>query len=75
VPAADLEAQRLLIERARRGERVSPQRVRRRAKDGRELEVWLTLSLLVDESGEPKSLSSIECPVSAPRPEGLRADV
>ena len=75
VPAADLEAHRSLIERARRGERVPPQRVRRRAKDGRELEVWLTLSLLVDESGAPKSLSSIECPVSAPRPEGPRADV
>jgi two-component system, chemotaxis family, CheB/CheR fusion protein len=65
IPREALAATRALIDRVRRGERVAPQRVRRRTRDGQELEVWLTLSLLVDGSGAPKALSAIECPVEA----------
>ena len=64
VPKTELAAARALIERLRRGERVPPQQTRRRTRDGGEITVWLTLSLLVDETGAPKAVSSIECPIS-----------
>jgi two-component system CheB/CheR fusion protein len=70
VPEGELDAARALMDRVRRGERVPPQRVGRRTKSGRELKVWLTPSLLVDRSGAPKALSSIECPVEPGQEEG-----
>jgi two-component system CheB/CheR fusion protein len=63
VPEQDLDAAQTLLERVRSGERLPPQRVRRRTKDGNEMDAWATLSLLLDESGTPKALSSIESPI------------
>jgi two-component system CheB/CheR fusion protein len=65
VPEEEMDATRSLLDRARRGERIPPQRVRRRTKEGKEVEVWLTLSLMVDRTGAPKALSTIELPVLA----------
>mgnify|MGYP001827336053 CR=1 FL=1 len=69
VPEEDMDATRSLLERARRGERIAPQRVRRRTRGGKALEACLTLSLLVDYAGAPKALSTIELPVQ-PAPQG-----
>jgi len=63
VPEQDLDAAQTLLQRVRSGERLPPQRVRRRTKDGNEMDAWATLSLLLDESGTPKALSSIESPI------------
>lgn len=63
VPERGLAETRALIEQVRRGERVAPKEVVRRIKDGRDLDVWLTLSLLVDAAGAPNSFACIECPV------------
>ncbi len=57
VPEAETDATRSLLDRARR-----------RTKSGKELGVWLTISLLVDQTGAPKALSTIDLPVQ-PAPE------
>ncbi len=63
LPEPEIKPMHELIRQVRGGKRVPPQRVRRRTKDGTELEVWLNLSLLMDETTAPKSLSSIESPI------------
>jgi two-component system CheB/CheR fusion protein len=49
-----------LIERLTGGENVSPCQAKRRTKDGRELDVWLTATLLRDEDGKPQAVATTE---------------
>ena len=49
-----------LLQRTRRGESVDPFGTRRLAKDGRVLDVWLTISVLVDDAGNPRGLATTE---------------
>ncbi|GAO36155.1 chemotaxis protein CheR [Sulfuricella sp. T08] len=54
------EEMRDLIERLKRGEHIPPFKTTRITKDGREINVWLTVSVLLGESGNPTSLSTTE---------------
>ena len=37
-----------------------PAKLVRRTKDGREIKVWLTISALLDESGNPAAIATTE---------------
>jgi len=60
IPETAQEKTRGLIERLKRGEHVTTCETRRRAKDGREIKVWLTASALLDESGNPAAIATTE---------------
>jgi two-component system CheB/CheR fusion protein len=60
IPEKTREEARDLIERLKRGEPVPPCETWRRAKDGREIRIWLTTSALLDESGSPASIATTE---------------
>ncbi len=60
IPEKAQEAMRGLIERLKRGEQVPPCETWRRAKDGREIRIWLTISVLLDESRNPASFATTE---------------
>jgi two-component system CheB/CheR fusion protein len=55
-----------LLRRLRKGETLEPLRVRRLIKNGRTVEVWLTVSALVNETGQLYALSTIEKQISEP---------
>jgi two-component system CheB/CheR fusion protein len=48
------------LRRLSKGEKLAPLRSQRLAKDGQIVDVWLTISALVNESGEPYAVSTIE---------------
>lgn len=58
IPEKAREETRGLIERLKRGEQVPPCETWRRTKDGREIKVSLTTSVLLDESGNPASIAT-----------------
>lgn len=60
IPETAQKKTRGLIERLKRGEHVPPCETRRRAKDGREIMVWLTASALLGESGNPAAIVTTE---------------
>jgi PAS domain S-box-containing protein len=60
LPADRKAPYQLLLERLRRGEEVSSLETRRLCKDGRVLEVWLTLTTLCDEQGRPTAVACTE---------------
>jgi two-component system cell cycle sensor histidine kinase/response regulator CckA len=60
VAEPDREAALSLIERIKRGEVVKSFELRRITKDGRILDVWLTTTLLTDESGKPVAIATTE---------------
>ena len=60
IPEKAREETRDLIERLKHGEPVPPCETWRRAKDGREIRIWLTTSALLDESGNPASIATTE---------------
>ena len=60
IPEKAREETRDLIKRLKRGEQVPPCETWRRAKDGREIRIWLTTSVLLDESGNPASIATTE---------------
>jgi PAS domain S-box-containing protein len=70
VPEEDLTRARGYREALKRGEEVGTVEVKRRTKDGRTLDVSLTLSTLTDDRGRPASVITIERDVS----ERKRAD-
>ncbi len=49
-----------VLQRIQRGEPVSPFETRRLTKDGRQLDVWVTVSALVDNVGRPKGIATTE---------------
>ncbi|MBU1690179.1 MAG: PAS domain-containing protein [Gammaproteobacteria bacterium] len=54
------EEMRDKIKRLKRGERILPFETTRITKDGREIKVWLTVSALLGESGNPAAIASTE---------------
>lgn len=60
IPEKTQEETRGLIERLKLGEQMQPCATRRRAKDGREIKIWLTTSTLLDESGNPAAIATTE---------------
>jgi two-component system CheB/CheR fusion protein len=48
------------IERIKRGEEIASLEVKRQTKDGRLLDVWLTITKLVDDQGRPVALATTE---------------
>ena len=60
IPENAQEDMRSLIERIKRGEHVPPCEAIRRTKDGREIKVSLTISALLDESGNPAAIATTE---------------
>lgn len=55
---------RALIERLHRGERVESWETQRVCQDGRILEVWLTVTTLRDEAGQPNAVATTERDIS-----------
>jgi two-component system cell cycle sensor histidine kinase/response regulator CckA len=60
VAEADREAALGLIQKIKQGEIVRSFELRRVTKDGRVLDVWLTTTLLVDETGKPVAIATTE---------------
>ena len=60
IPEQAQEETRSLIERLKRGENVTPCETWRRTRDGREIKIWLTTSVLLGESGNPATIATTE---------------
>ncbi len=60
IPESAREEMRSLIERLKRGEQAAPCETLRRTRDGREIRIWLTISALLDESGNPAAIATTE---------------
>ncbi|MGA2498634.1 MAG: PAS domain S-box protein, partial [Tepidisphaeraceae bacterium] len=60
IPRARRQEMRDIIERLRRGESIPMLEAQRRTRDGRTLEVWLTITAVCDEQGRPKCIASTE---------------
>jgi PAS domain S-box-containing protein len=60
VPEGKRPEAEAFIERLGRGEAVESLETQRVTKDGRVLDVWLTVTALVDESGDPAALATTE---------------
>lgn len=60
VPEAELESARGFRRAIRRGEQVLSLEVKRKTKDGRVLDVWLTTTKLVDDGGHPVAIATTE---------------
>jgi PAS domain S-box-containing protein len=60
VAESDREAALTLIEKIQQGDIVKSFELRRLTKDGRILNVWLTTTLLMDESGKPVAIATTE---------------
>lgn len=56
IPDELLKEMHACIEQLKQGENVAPFKTKRRAKDGRLLNVWMTISLLLDEMGKPYAM-------------------
>lgn len=55
-----LDQMKNLVQKLQQGKKVPPCESWRRSKDGREIKVWLTLSLLFDGAGQPASIAYTE---------------
>jgi two-component system CheB/CheR fusion protein len=60
VPEEARDEGRRLLEAVKRGEEIASLEVKRRTKDGRLLDVWLTSTKLVDEQGRPVAVATTE---------------
>jgi two-component system CheB/CheR fusion protein len=60
IAARSLEQMQSLVLQLQQGKKVPPCVSWRRSKDGREIKVWLTVSLLFDEAGQPASIAYTE---------------
>ncbi len=56
------------VQRLARGEVLEPYRTHRIAKDGQGIEVWVTASVLVSDSGDPYGIATTEKHVEEARP-------
>ncbi|HET6846022.1 MAG TPA: HD domain-containing phosphohydrolase [Anaerolineales bacterium] len=64
VAEPDREAALALIQKIKEGKVVKSFELRRLTKDGRVLDVWLTTTLLSDESGKPVAIATTERDIS-----------
>jgi len=60
VPEGERAQTRAIFDAVRHGDEVEPREVRRRAKDGRTIDVWLTITKLVDEHHRPFGVATTE---------------
>ncbi len=60
VAEPDRKAALALIKKIEKGEIVKSLELRRITKDGRKLDVWLTITTLADDNGVPEAISSTE---------------
>jgi two-component system CheB/CheR fusion protein len=60
VPKEGLKEEKALIDKLKRGEAVKAFKTRRMTKDGKLLDVWLTVTVLTDESGKPIEIATTE---------------
>src|SRR5205823_13962602 len=60
VPEGERAEARHLMDAIERGEEAPASELRRKTKDGRVLDVWVTTTRLVDEAGRPIALTTVE---------------
>jgi PAS domain S-box-containing protein len=60
VAESDREAALALIEKIKHGEIVKSFELKRKSRDGRILDMWLTITLLNDKSGKPTAIATTE---------------
>ncbi|CAB1061908.1 Multidomain signal transduction protein including CheB-like methylesterase, CheR-like methyltransferase and BaeS-like histidine kinase [Olavius sp. associated proteobacterium Delta 1] len=60
IPQKDYEAALKIIARITAGKEVQPYKTKRKTKDGRILEVWLTATKLVDDQDKPVEIATTE---------------
>jgi two-component system CheB/CheR fusion protein len=60
VPKEGLKEEKALIDKLKRGEAVKAFKTRRITKDGKLLDVWLTATVLTDDSGKPIEIATTE---------------
>jgi two-component system, chemotaxis family, CheB/CheR fusion protein len=67
IPESARDKWQSMLRRLKMGEIFEPLRVQRRTKDGGTVDVWLTISALVDKEGKPYAVSTIERHVPNPQ--------
>lgn len=60
IAARSLKEMQSMLQQLQQGQKIPPSESWRRSKDGRELRVWFTTSLLLDESGQPAAVAITE---------------
>ncbi len=60
VPGTKREEMKSFIKKIRSGEAIDSIETQRQTKDGRVLDVWLTITTLVDETGRPVAIATTE---------------
>ncbi len=64
VPAAQSAKAAAMVQQIFQGELVESFETQRRTKDGRILDVWLTVTVLTDEAGQPSAVATTERDIS-----------
>ncbi len=67
VPEESSAQARSFLDAISRGDEVASLEVKRRTKDGRTIDVWLTTTKLVDERGSPSAVATTERDISEPK--------
>jgi len=60
IPKDAIEGEKALVDRLKKGEIVKTFQSRRIRKDGKLLDIWLTATVLTDESGQPIEIATTE---------------
>ena len=70
VPENERSQARGFLKAIKRGEEIVSLEVKRRTKDGRLLDVWLTITKLVDDQGRPVAVATTERDITGHKREG-----
>ena len=60
IPKEGLKEEKAVVDKLKKGEAVKALKTRRMTKDGKLLDVWLTATVLTDESGRPGEIATTE---------------
>jgi len=60
IPGEELKAEKAFMDKLKKGDTVQALKTRRLTKDGKLLDIWLTATLLTDESGQPIEFATTE---------------
>ena len=60
IPKERLKEEKAFLDKLKKGETVRAIKTQRITKDGRRLDVWLTVTVLTDESGQPIEIATTE---------------
>jgi two-component system CheB/CheR fusion protein len=60
IPKEGLKEEKALMDTLKEGEAVKAFKTRRMTKDGKLLDVWLTATVLIDDSGQPTEIATTE---------------